>query len=57
MVCPDMAAAVASEGGIGGSRAFDTVIVVDAGSSGCRLNVYQVEGEVSWPGLPAIAIS
>lgn len=54
--CPDMAAAVASGGGGGrgggggggahGGNPFDTVIVIDAGSSGCRLNIYQVEEEV-----------
>ena len=45
-----------NEGGAGGTgevgRAggsglrFNTVVVVDAGSSGCRLNVYRVHGEV-----------
>lgn len=44
VVCPDVAAAAAS-GAIRG-RPLETVIVVDAGSSGCRLNVYQVEWEV-----------
>lgn len=33
------------EGG-GGGLPFQTVIVVDAGSSGCRLNVYHVNEEV-----------
>lgn len=36
------AVAISSRRGI----PFDTVIMVDAGSSGCRLNVYRVDGEV-----------
>ena len=31
------------------AEAFDTVLVVDAGSSGSRLNVYRLDREVSGP--------
>lgn len=41
------AAAAAGAGGAGGAaEAFDTVLMVDAGSSGSRLNVYRLDREV-----------
>lgn len=34
------------EGGRAAAKVFDTVLMVDAGSSGSRLNVYRLEREV-----------
>lgn len=34
------------EGAATAATTFDTVVMVDAGSSGCRLNVYRLDGEV-----------
>lgn len=46
------AAGGAREGGRGGdAAAFDTVLMVDAGSSGSRLNVYRLDREVRGVGV------
>lgn len=43
------------EGGVGeAAEAFDTVLMVDAGSSGSRLNVYRLDREVRGPRRRAV---